>query len=201
MGKSGKSDNRTCGQTGHCPAMSGVRQPDGHGHLPRYMSCLSGFGGRRSYRARFFTWTSGNQMPPGKGRQTMTNDCSSGSSRNNARKTGPGNPPIEHQFKPGNPGRPKGSRNKLGEDFIAALAEDFTKHGAVTIEQVRRERPDVYLRVIGALLPKDLNLTVRPGLDELSDEQLLRRLRTVTEIARPLLAGPVIDVEPTEREG
>jgi hypothetical protein len=42
MGKFGKSENRTCGQTGHCPAMSGVRQPDGHGHLPRYMSCLSG---------------------------------------------------------------------------------------------------------------------------------------------------------------
>ena len=46
MGKFGKSDNRTCGQTGHCPAMSGVRQPDGHGHLPRYMSCLSGLSGR-----------------------------------------------------------------------------------------------------------------------------------------------------------
>jgi hypothetical protein len=42
--------------------------------------------------------------------------------RNNERKTGPGNPPVEHRFKPGNPGRPKGSRNKLGEDFIQALA-------------------------------------------------------------------------------
>ena len=47
MGKFGKSENRTCGQTGHCPAMSGVRQPDGHGHLSRYMSCLSGLGRQR----------------------------------------------------------------------------------------------------------------------------------------------------------
>ena len=48
--------------------------------------------------------------------------------RNNGTKIGPGNPPIVHRFQPGNPGRPKGSRNKFGEDFIAALAEDFAKH-------------------------------------------------------------------------
>jgi hypothetical protein len=39
-------------------------------------------------------------------------------------------------------------------------------------------------------------LTVRPSLDELSDEQLLRRLRTVKELVRPLLAGAVVDVDP-----
>ena len=37
-------------------------------------------------------------------------------------RVGPGRPPVAHQFKPGNPGRPKGARNKLGEQFIAALA-------------------------------------------------------------------------------
>lgn len=45
----------------------------------------------------------------------MTNDA-----RKNGEKSGKPTPPIEHQFKPGNPGRPKGSRNKLGEAFLEA---------------------------------------------------------------------------------
>ena len=39
-----------------------------------------------------------------------------------------------HRFQPRNPGRPKGSRNKLGEDFIAALAADFAEHGKCVIQ-------------------------------------------------------------------
>ena len=62
---------------------------------------------------------------------------------------------------------PRGSRNKLGEDFA--------KHGPAVIEKVRTDKPDAYLKVIAGLLPKDLNLHVRQ-LDDLSDEQLLVRL-------------------------
>jgi hypothetical protein len=40
------------------------------------------------------------------------------------------------------------------------------------------------------LLPKDVNLKVSQ-LDELTDEQLLRKLRSLTEMARPLLARVV----------
>jgi hypothetical protein len=109
------------------------------------------------------------------------------SSRNNGEKTPRRMPPVEHQFKPGNPGRPKGSRNKLGEDFIQALAEDFARHGPAVIERVRKEKPDAYLKVVASLLPKDVNLSVRQ-LDELSDDQLLARLAQLTEMARPLLA-------------
>jgi hypothetical protein len=55
---------------------------------------------------------------------------------------GYGRPPVEHQFKPGNPGRPKGSRNKFGEAFIQALADDFERHGTEVIERVRIEKPE-----------------------------------------------------------
>jgi hypothetical protein len=67
------------------------------------------------------------------------------------------------------------------------LAEDFEKHGAAVIEKVRTDKPDVYVKVITGLLPKDLNLNVRQ-LDDLSDEQLLARLAQLTEMAKPLLA-------------
>ena len=105
----------------------------------------------------------------------------------------------DHLWRPGQSGnlagRPKGSRNRLSEDFVAALYDDFQNHGSAAIAACRAEKPEVYLRVIASLLPKDVNLTTRP-LDDLSDDQLLRRLRQLTEMARPLLAGPVIDVEP-----
>jgi hypothetical protein len=88
----------------------------------------------------------------------------------------------------GNPyGRPKGSRNKLGEEFIQALAADFEEHGVAVIRQVRETRPEVYLKVVAALLPKDVNLSVDPYA-EMTDEQLLRRLDQLREATDPLIA-------------
>lgn len=84
------------------------------------------------------------------------------------------------RFKPGNPGggRPKGARNKLGEDFIKAMADDFSANGVEAIEKVRTDRPHEYLKVIASLLPKELNVKVS-DLDELTDEQLDRRIATL----------------------
>src|SRR5262245_45976397 len=88
----------------------------------------------------------------------------------------------------GNPaGRPKGSRNKLSEDFVAALYQDFQEHGSAAIAACRAEKPDVYVRIIAGILPKDVNLKVQ-SLDELTDEQLLSKLNSLIEMARPLLA-------------
>jgi hypothetical protein len=122
----------------------------------------------------------------------------SSNSRNNGTKTGPGHPPLAHRFQPGNPGRPRGSRNKLGEAFIAALAEDFAEHGPAVIERVRIEKPEAYLKVIASLLPRDLNLNVSK-YDHLSDEQLIMRLRILTEQAAPIL-GRLVDHDPAEND-
>jgi hypothetical protein len=78
-------------------------------------------------------------------------------------------------FKPGesgNPaGRPKGSRNKLGEEFISALHDDFKEHGVKAIQAVRAEKPDAYLKVIAAIVPKEVHL--KDGtFDGLSDDDL-----------------------------
>jgi hypothetical protein len=110
-----------------------------------------------------------------------------------------------HLWKPatsGNPaGRPRGSRNKLSDDFVAALCEDFQDHGSAAIAACRVEKPDVYVRVIAGLLPKDMTIKVQQ-LDDLTDDQLMRKLAVLTEMAKPLLArlpvleGSVVDVEP-----
>lgn len=81
----------------------------------------------------------------------------------------------------GNPkGRPKGSRSKLGEAFLADLYEDWEANGKKVIEAARCEKPDVYLRIVASILPKDLNLNVNK-FDGISDEQLKTRLRDLTD--------------------
>jgi hypothetical protein len=81
------------------------------------------------------------------------------------------------KWKPGvspNPaGRPKGSRNKLGEEFVSALLADFNEHGPAVIENVRAEQPAQYLKVIAAVIPKEVNVSVGQ-LEELSDADLAR---------------------------
>ena len=65
------------------------------------------------------------------------------------------------QFKAGQsggPGRPKGSKNKVTEEFLRVLAADFKKHGKSVIERVRKESPEVYIRLAAQLVPKDIDV-------------------------------------------
>ena len=76
----------------------------------------------------------------------------------------------------GNPaGRPKGSRNKLSEAFLQALADDFDANGKEVIERVRTERPHNYLKVCASVLPKRLeneDVTEHKDVREMTDAEL-----------------------------
>lgn len=75
--------------------------------------------------------------------------------------------------KSGNPaGRPKGSRNKLGENFVAALAEDFDVHGAAAITAARESDPLGYVKVVAGLMPKEVRLESR-RVEEFSNDELM----------------------------
>lgn len=86
--------------------------------------------------------------------------------------------PQNKHLKPAKPGevrnpngRPKGSRNKLGEAFIADLYADWLAHGADVIEKVRAERPQDYLKVTASILPKQLEVKT-DAFEGVSDEEL-----------------------------
>lgn len=118
---------------------------------------------------------------------------------------GPGKPPREHQFKPGNPGRPKGSRNRLGEQFLSALADDFDANGIAAIAKVREDRPHEYLKVVASILPKELTIRTDP-LEEMSDAELDLRIKQLAsalslEIRNGAGAGIEGEAEKQEQAG
>ncbi|TAX58486.1 hypothetical protein ELI01_18775 [Rhizobium leguminosarum] len=93
------------------------------------------------------------------------------------------------RFLPGNSGfggRPKGARNKLGEQFINDLYADWQDHGVATLARVREEKPDQYLKVVASILPKDLNVNINQ-MDDLTDDQLVQRIRSLDSAIRPFL--------------
>ena len=64
----------------------------------------------------------------------------------------------------------------------------WAEKGAETIETVRIERPHEYVKVVASILPKELNVN-HTGLDDMSDDQLIRKLRALTAMAKPLIEG------------
>jgi hypothetical protein len=94
-----------------------------------------------------------------------------------------------YQFKTGNHGRPKGSRNKLGEAFIEALHDDFMENGVAAIQIVRNEKPDQYLKVIASLLPKEMTLNVNDDQGNLTDDEIVERIRELSKAISPFLTG------------
>ncbi len=87
----------------------------------------------------------------------------------------------------GNPkGRPKGSRNKLCEAFISELYADWVQNGVESIETVRQNKPDVYLKVIASIIPKEMNIEFNK-YEGLSDVELVKRIRELDNAIEPYI--------------
>lgn len=69
-----------------------------------------------------------------------------------------------HWWKPGqsgNPaGRPKGSRQKIANEFIDTYLEVYKLHGRAGLEKIAIENPLEFHKLGLELLPKDVNLNI-----------------------------------------
>ena len=95
----------------------------------------------------------------------------------------PARAPLPHQFAPGNNanplGRPKGSRNKLGEDFLKALHESWQERGAEAINRTIDERPWDYLKVIAGILPQKIEIK---RTEDMSQDDIDRAIMRATSL-------------------
>lgn len=93
-------------------------------------------------------------------------------------------------------GRPKGSRNmgvfrgKINAKYLRNLKRHFDQHGEKAIERVFEEKPDVYLKLMAELMPKQTEATVEDVTDnkrQLSELELANALASI--LARGHAAG------------
>jgi hypothetical protein len=95
---------------------------------------------------------------------------------------------LRPPFEKGNklsPGRPKGSRNKLGEAFFEDMLAAWQTQGKKAIDRVIEERPHEFIKAVASILPKDVTIRTE-AVQELSDDELataLAALRAVGALA------------------
>lgn len=87
----------------------------------------------------------------------------------------------------GGGGRKPGTRNKLGEAFLADLMADWEEHGVATLRAVRETKPSDYVKVVASVLPKQLNVKVDP-LEDMTDDQLRKQAQQLMQSLGPVAA-------------
>ena len=93
-------------------------------------------------------------------------------------------------------GRPKGSRHKLGEAFIADMYEAWQREGSDVIAKVIETNPASFLRSMVAILPKEIDLNISK-YDSMTDDQLRTQFLAALREARTL----GIDIGPGDAGG
>lgn len=95
-------------------------------------------------------------------------------------------------FKPGqsgNPaGRPKGSRNKLTEDFLSDVLEAWQTSGKTALVGMIADKPGDFVKMVAGLVPKEATLNLTTA-DDLTDAELIERIRHLGSAIAPFLAG------------
>jgi hypothetical protein len=80
----------------------------------------------------------------------------------------------------GGPGRPRGSRARLGESFLADLKDVWEERGRAALVAAATDEPARFCAMFASLLPRELDVevdvVVRQAMDALSAYRVLKAL-------------------------
>lgn len=95
-----------------------------------------------------------------------------------------------YKWKPGQSGNPKGrpqnAKQKLSDAFLADMLEAWQAKGKDAIDRVIEERPHEFIKAVGAIVPKDINVKAS-AMDELTDDDVASLIGAVQSA---ILASP-----------
>jgi hypothetical protein len=97
----------------------------------------------------------------------------------------------------GGPGRKVGSRNRLGEAFIADLHDAWVKHGKDVIDRVIRDDPAQFLKTVAALMPSKIDIDQSLSINiELAEARTFDQHYQVALQALAFIGGEIDETEP-----
>lgn len=98
----------------------------------------------------------------------------------------PAKPPKKYrkgQFLPGVSGNPGGSpgraRQALNADTIREMHLAFNRGGRKAIDMVMKHKPDVFLKLLVLLVPRELEVSHKGGVKAMTDEQLEQGIEAI----------------------
>jgi hypothetical protein len=98
------------------------------------------------------------------------------------------------------PGRPKGARSRLSEAFIQDVHTVWEETGIQALRACAAEKPSEFCRIVGLLMPRDVNLTVGIDPAAFADRfrnalELLGNPAPPTRLRKPLRGQPPMIIE------
>lgn len=90
------------------------------------------------------------------------------------------------RFQPGNPGKPKGVKHKIQEDFLKDVHEAWQAKGKAAIDAMIEDKPGDFVKVVAGLIPKEATLNINDH-SELTDAELAERVRALAAQLAPFL--------------
>ena len=82
---------------------------------------------------------------------------------------------MRHQLSGPGPGRPKGSRNRLGQKFLNDALAAWEEHGVSALKIMAIEDPPRFCLMMASILPKEVDIT-STAITELGDDELDRMI-------------------------
>ena len=92
------------------------------------------------------------------------------------------------KFAPGNPGRPRGSRNRMSKGIAISLLAHYHAHEEEFLERLSKFFFPEYMRLLGCMLPRD-DPAAAPELESLDPADQARVLAAVRDACDRIETG------------